>query len=199
MSDTITMPLFPLSTVMFPGARIPLQIFEPRYMDMVKNCMRDGSPFGIVNLVVGSEVASRYSDLPSFEAVGCAVNIVDWSALPHGRLGIVVEGVQKIQVLEAQRDKSNLNIGEVIYLPEEEDCQLPEEFLPMWELLDTLQEHEAIQRLMLNIDSRSAISVANHLSALLPIDDDQKQALLEQTNPLDRLELLAEFVSQLEA
>lgn len=199
MSDTITMPLFPLSTVMFPGARIPLQIFEPRYMDMVKNCMRDGTPFGIVNLVVGSEVASRYSDLPSFEAVGCAVNIVDWSALPHGRLGIVVEGVQKIQVLEAQRDKSNLNIGEVIYLPEEEDCQLPEEFLPMWELLDTLQEHEAIQRLMLNIDSRSAISVANHLSALLPIDDDQKQALLEQTNPLDRLELLAEFVSQLEA
>ena len=199
MSDSITMPLFPLSTVMFPGARIPLQIFEPRYMDMVKNCMRDGAPFGIVNLVVGSEVASRYSDLPSFEAVGCAVKIVDWSALPHGRLGIVVEGVQKIQVLEAQRDKSNLNIGEVIYLPEEEDCQLPEEFLPMWELLDTLQEHEAIQRLMLNIDSRSAISVANHLSALLPIDDDQKQALLEQTNPLDRLELLAEFVSQLEA
>lgn len=199
MSDTITMPLFPLSTVMFPGARIPLQIFEPRYMDMVKNCMRDGTPFGIVNLVVGSEVASRFSDLPSFEAVGCAVNIVDWSALPHGRLGIVVEGVQKIQVLEARRDKSNLNIGEVIYLPEEEDCQLPEEFLPMWELLDTLQEHEAIQRLMLNIDSRSAISVANHLSALLPIDDDQKQALLEQTNPLDRLELLAQFVSQLEA
>ncbi len=199
MSDSITMPLFPLSTVMFPGARIPLQIFEPRYMDMVKNCMRDGTPFGIVNLVVGSEVASRFSELPSFEAVGCAVKIVDWSALPHGRLGIVVEGVQKIQVLEAQRDKSNLSIGEVIYLPEEEDCQLPEEFLPMWELLDTLQEHEAIQQLMLTIDSRSALSVANHLSALLPIDDDQKQALLEQTNPLDRLELLAEFVSQLEA
>lgn len=198
MSDTTNMPLFPLSTVMFPGARIPLQIFEPRYMDMVKNCMREGLPFGIVNLIAGSEVASRFSELPNFEAVGCAVKIVDWSAMPHGRLGIVVEGTQKIQVLESQRDKANLTRGEVIFLPEEEDCQLPEEFLPLWELLDTLQEHEAIQRLMLNIDSHSALSVANHLSALLPIDDNLKQELLEQTNPLDRLELLAQIVSQLE-
>ncbi|HSG62478.1 MAG TPA: LON peptidase substrate-binding domain-containing protein [Pseudomonadales bacterium] len=198
MSDTIRMPLFPLSTVMFPGARIPLQIFEPRYMDMVKNCMREGVPFGIVNLVAGSELASRFSELPSFEAVGCAVKIVDWSAMPHGRLGIVVEGTQKIQVLQNQRDKSNLNVGEVVLLPDEEDCQLPEEYLPLWELLDTLQEHEAIQRLMLTIDSRSALSVANHLSALLPIEDDLKQDLLEQTNPLDRLALLAEIVSQLE-
>lgn len=199
MSHTLSMPLFPLSMVMFPGARIPLQIFEPRYMDMIKQCMRDSSPFGIVNLIAGSEVASRYSTGPSFEEVGCAVEIVDWSALPHGRLGIVVQGKRKIQVLESQRNKANLNIGEVIYLADEEDCQLPEEFLPLWELLDKLQEHEAIERLQLDIDSHSALSVANHLAALLPIADDIKQELLQQTNPLDRLEQLAEIVSQLEA
>ena len=199
MSNSTTMPLFPLSAVMFPQARIPLQIFEPRYMDMVKDCMRHGTPFGIVKLLQGSEVSAVSSTVSTFETIGCAVNIVDWNALPHGRLGIVVEGMQKIQVMESHRNAANLNMGEVIYLPEEEDCQLPEEFLPMWELLDTLQDHEAIKRLMLTIDSHSSISVANHLSALLPIEEQFKQELLEQTNPLDRLELLAEIVSELEA
>ena len=199
MSQTITMPLFPLSTVMFPGARIPLQIFEPRYMDMVKNCMRDGAPFGIVNITSGTEVASRMGIATHFEATGCAVEIVDWDALPHGRLGIVVQGTHKIEVLSSERNAANLTMADVKCFPDEEDCQLPEEFLPLWELLDTLQAHEAIQRLNLQLDSHSALSVANHLSALLPIQDDLKQALLDLNNPLDRLERLAEIVAQLEA
>jgi Lon protease-like protein len=199
MSQTITMPLFPLSTVMFPGARIPLQIFEPRYMDMVKNCMRDNAPFGIVKITSGTEVASRMGIATNFESLGCAVEIVDWNALPHGRLGIVVQGTHKIEVLNSERNAANLTMGEVRYFPDEEDCQLPEEFLPLWELLDTLQAHEAIQRLNLQLDSHSAQSVANHLSALLPIQDQLKQALLNLNNPLDRLERLAEIVAQLEA
>lgn len=199
MSQTITMPLFPLSTVMFPGARIPLQIFEPRYMDMVKTCMRDNAPFGIVNITSGTEVASRMGVATSFNATGCAVDIVDWNALPHGRLGIVVQGTHKFEVLSSTRNTANLTMAEVSYLPDEEDCQLPEEFLPMWELLDTLQAHEAIARLNLQLDSRSALSVANHLSALLPISDALKQELLGLNNPLDRLERLAQIVAQLEA
>lgn len=199
MSDIHIMPLFPLSTVMFPGARFPLQIFEPRYMDMVKECMRNNSEFAIVQLLAGTEVASRFGEPPSFEYIGCSVRIVDWDQLPHNRLGIVVEGVSKVDVVNSYRNDNNLNMGEIQYFASEQDCELPEEFLTLWELLNTLSKHKSIQQMGITFDSRSAINVANNLSALLPIDNDLKQELLELYNPLDRLELLAEIVSKLES
>jgi len=199
MSDNQIMPLFPLSTVMFPGARFPLQIFEPRYMDMVTECLRNDGQFCIVQLLAGTEVATKLGQPPSFEYIGCSVRIVDWNALPHNRLGIVVEGVSKVDVVNSYRSDSGLNIGEVEFLPQEQDCELPETYLTLWELLDTLSQHETIQQLGIKFDSRSAINVANHLSALLPIENNQKQSLLELNNPLDRLEELAAIVSKLES
>lgn len=199
MIDSQILPLFPLSTVMFPGARFPLQIFEPRYLDMVTQCFRENSQFGIVQLLAGSEVVSPKGLPPSFEFIGCSVKIVDWDALPHNRLGLVVEGVQKIDVINSYRNDKNLNMGEVRFIPPEEDCQLPEEFLSLWELLDTLSQHETIKQLGIVFDSRSAINVANHLSSLLPIENSTKQELLELTNPLDRLEALAAIVAKLES
>lgn len=199
MSNPTIMPLFPLSTVMFPGARFPLQIFEPRYMDMVTECLRNNSQFCIVQLLAGTEVATKLGQPPSFEFIGCSVRIVDWDALPHNRLGIVVEGVSKVDVVNSYRNENNLNIGEVEFLPDESDFELPENYLGMWELLETLSQHETIKKLGIVFDSRSSINVANHLASLLPIENDQKQALLELNNPLDRLEELAAIVAKLES
>ncbi len=198
-TNNAIMPLFPLSTVMFPGARFPLQIFEPRYMDMVTECLRNNSEFCIVQLLAGTEVAAQFGQPPSFEYIGCSVRIVDWDALPHNRLGIVVEGVRKVDVVNTYRNDNNLNIGEVEFLPDEPDCELPESYLTLWELLETLSQHETIQKLGIVFDSRSSINVANHLATLLPIENEQKQALLELNNPLDRLEELATIVAKLES
>src|SRR5215813_11746341 len=88
------LPLFPLNTVLFPGGPLPLRIFEPRYVDMVRKCMREGVPFGVLLIRSGQEVG----DVSSAVDVGTSVRIVDFHQLPNGLLGILGLGDQKCRV-----------------------------------------------------------------------------------------------------
>src|SRR5690606_31148683 len=98
-----TIPLFPLNSVVFPKGRISLQIFETRYVDMVSQCMRDGSGFGIVLIESGSEVAKMGEKL-DVHRVGTYCEVVDWNQLPNGLLGITAEGTHTFQVVETWRE-----------------------------------------------------------------------------------------------
>jgi uncharacterized protein len=85
--------------VLFPGGRLPLQIFEPRYMDMVVRCMREGSPFGVVLIRSGSDARlAPGSRQPEIFDVGTEAHIVDFNQLANGRLGIIVRGGRKFRV-----------------------------------------------------------------------------------------------------
>ena len=85
-----TIALFPLNSVMFPKGRVSLQIFESRYVDMIRQCLRETSGFGVVLIATGSEVA-RSGEKLDVHRVGTYCEIVDWNQLPNGLLGITAE------------------------------------------------------------------------------------------------------------
>jgi Lon protease-like protein len=86
-------PLFPLPTTLLPHGKMPLQIFEQRYLKLVKQCMREGSTFGVIQLVKGSEVMKDGRRVPPVVAErGTVAQIVDWDQLPNGLLGITLQG-----------------------------------------------------------------------------------------------------------
>jgi Lon protease-like protein len=86
-------PIFPLGTILFPYGRIPLQIFEPRYVDLVKNSLKTNTDFGVVLITQGSEIAAPVTAaIPKMISTGCMARIVDWNALPNNKFEIVIEG-----------------------------------------------------------------------------------------------------------
>ena len=119
MSRTRELPLFPLSAVLFPGGPLPLRIFEPRYVDMVGRCLREGSGFAVVLLTDGNEAGEAIE----FAEVGTEARIVDFDRLDDGLLGLSCVGQQRIRVLEAWRQPDGLNMGRVEDLPQKAVAQ----------------------------------------------------------------------------
>ena len=92
-------PLFPLPLVVFPGGRLHLQILETRYIDMVKNCLREGDGFGVIMITEGDQfLRDLEQQLPAVSRFGTYCTIVDFDLLPNGMLGIIVEGVKKFVI-----------------------------------------------------------------------------------------------------
>lgn len=85
----MSLPLFPLNTVLFPGCNLDLQIFEARYLDMIGRCMKQGVGFGVVCILEGSEVGAAPE---GFAMVGCEARIIDFQQQDNGLLGIRVQG-----------------------------------------------------------------------------------------------------------
>ena len=102
------LPLFPLSGVLFPFGRVPLKIFEPRYLDLVRDCMKSSSPFGVVWIRRGAEVVQRGRAAPELGDYGTCAHIVDWDQLPNGLLGITIEGAQRFELMETHTRASLL-------------------------------------------------------------------------------------------
>ena len=106
----MTLPLFPLNTVLFPGCMLDLQIFEARYLDMVSRCMKQGQGFGVVCIIDGAEVGEAAGQ---FSAIGCEALIRDFEQRPNGLLGIRVEGGRRFRVQHAQVLPDQLTLAEV--------------------------------------------------------------------------------------
>lgn len=198
MTETVELPLFPLHPVLFPGGRLPLQIFEPRYMDMVVRCMRDGSPFGVVLIRKGSDARlAPDSGQPDIFDVGTDAHVVDFNQLSSGRLGIVVRGGRKFRVRGLREQHDHLLIGEVDYLPEEPAQGVGEEHRELVEILQELIRHPMIEKLGLDIEFDDARSVGWRLAELLPIEPEIKQSLLKLQFPRERLQELTRLVDKL--
>jgi len=169
MADTVEIPLFPLHPVLFPGGRLPLQIFEPRYTDMIGTCMRDGKAFGVVLIRRGSD-ARLISEMPQPEIfdVGTEAHVVDFNLLANGRLGIVVRGGRKFRVRSTREQDDHLLIGEVEYLAEEPVLPIDSGHQELVDILRELIKHPMIEKLGLEIDFSDARSVGWRLAELLP-------------------------------
>lgn len=198
MDPTATeLPLFPLGTVLFQGGNLQLQVFEPRYLDMVSRCLRDSSPFGVVLIRRGSDTWRPGVDGPQLFEIGTEANIVDFNQLGNGRLGITVQGRRKFRVREVREQADHLLLGRIAYLPEEPVMTVGAEHQDLVDLLSELLAHPGVQKLNLDIDLNDARSVGWRLSELLPIEAEIKQSLLQLQLPRERLQELTRLVNKL--
>ena len=192
MADDGIIPLFPLHTVLFPGGPLPLRIFETRYTDMVRRCMREQLPFGVLMIDAGEEGG----DVATTAAVGCSARIADFGTLPDGLLGITCIGERRFRVQRVWREPDGLNVGAVEWLATTALVALPEVHArlaaTLRRALDELAEH--YQHVERHFDD--ADWVGNRLAELLPIDLADKQALLEFDDPLARLDALLALVPE---
>lgn len=190
-SELLEVPIFPLGTVLFPGGRLPLQIFETRYVDMVRRCVREDSPFAIMLIREGRETRLSADETPpEHAATGTLVRISDFTELPSGLLGITVAGEQRVQLHERWEQPDHLLVGRVRPLQDPGPVPLPEEYATFRDLLQQLLEHPAIRELGLEVDLDDGSAVAGQLTDLLPLDPAFKQGLLEESDTLVRLAAL---------
>lgn len=184
------LPLFPLNIVLFPEGPLPLRIFETRYVDMVRRCMRTASTFGVVLIQAGGEVG----EVASTASVGTTARIVDFDALPDGLLGISCRGEHKFRLLRAWQQPDGLNMGDVEWLEPEPQIALPEDSLHLGELLRKVLPElgEGYDSLPMRFDDASWVGC--RLAEILPISALDKQACLELDDPLVRLERLKPLI-----
>lgn len=191
----MTLPLFPLNTVLFPGCRLDLQIFEARYLDMIGRSMKQGEGFGVVCILAGEEVGEAAE---RFSAIGCEALIRDFQQLPNGLLGIRVEGGRRFKVSRAQVLADQLTVAEVDWLAERPERPLLAEHADLAALLHALAEHPLVEALGMDGLVAGQADLANQLAYLLPLALEQKLQLLALDDPLARLALLQQVLDQLQ-
>jgi Lon protease-like protein len=172
------LPLFPLSAVLLPFGRMPLRIFEPRYLDLVRDCMRTSSPFGVVWIRRGAEVAQRGRAAPELGDYGTCARIVDWDQLPNGLLGITIEGAQRFDLHETTTRANGLIVGQVDIQQPSVPARVAESWLSLLDVLRSLETHPHVQRMNLRVDYNDAWQVGYTLVQLLPLEESLKYELL---------------------
>lgn len=190
------MPLFPLTTVLYPQGVLNLQIFEVRYLDMIRKCLRDNTPFGVISLLDGNEVR-RPDEKIQLAKVGTLANIERHEFVTPTLIEVSTVGYQRFTLLNAAQEKNGLWMGEIQTMPAD----------PVVEIPDYLQgSANALARLINSIDEKGITEeqlpfrkpyklmdsgwVANRWCELLPLDKSTKLQLLALDNPLLRLELI---------
>lgn len=181
------LPLFPLGTVLFPDGPLPLRIFETRYTDMVRRCMREDSPFGVVLIIQGAEAGA----VSGVARTGTTARIIDFSRLDDGLLGIKCRGERRFRLLHSWRQDDGLNMGEVEFLEPSAVVAVPDDCRhlarPLQQAWDELREHYG------EVTPRwdDANWLLGRLTELLPLPMPQKQQLLEMDDPATGLRELA--------
>ena len=190
----INLPIFPLKLVVLPGTIQGLQIFEPRYLNMVKQCMSNASNFVI------SYKSDKSDDFDfGIEKVGTSVQIIDFNNLPNGLLGITVKAESKVSLNNIIQLEDKSYLGEVLPLtePEVDDQSLLAKYPDLIEVLVKLKEHPEIKTLQLDIDLDSADSVSYHLGNLIPLTADEKQTLLTAFDADQRSKILSKILESI--
>ena len=184
---TLTLPLFPLHAVLFPGGLLPLRIFEQRYLDMVTDCLRNDRGFGVCLISAGREVGDAADCFP----IGTLARIQDWGSTEEGLLAITVQGERCFRIVQRSLQPDQLTTAEVEMLDEPVHQPLPVEYAPLSRLLERLMDeleppYRGMPRALDDADW-----VSGRLTEFLPLDTLEKQTLLEQPDPLVRLSTLA--------
>ncbi len=178
-------PLFPLNTVLFPGGRLPLRIFEQRYMDMAKACLRDGTSFGVCLIRDGKEVGAPATPVE----VGCLARIGAWDMPQLGLLHITAHGEQRFRILERRVQRDGLARGSIQLLPSDVDAPVPEDCLGCVKLLErVIEQQPGLFEPPHRLDSASWVS--SRLAEILPLPLPAKQELLELGDARARIERL---------
>ena len=188
--------LFPLSVNVLPGAYLPLQIFEPRYIDMVSECLANSEGFCIVLFKDdGNEENNEY---PPYHDIATYVEIVDFNKLDNGLLGITVQGKHKIRIEDVWKQEDELLLGKIEKINEEDDnLSNDPEYLDLWNMVKEITNHPEIKKLNLDLDLKSSISVCYILASVLPLRPQEKQTILEFENNRDKLDYLKALIKRL--
>ena len=171
--------------MLFPGGRLPLRIFEPRYMDMAKACLRDGAPFGVCLIREGAEVGAPAT--PS--DVGTLARLVDWDMPQLGLLQVTASGERRFRILERRVQRDGLIRAAIQVLNDESDAAIPDSLSRCGRLLErVIEQHPGLLAQPYRLDSCAWVSA--RLAELLPLPLEVKQALLELGDGRARLEKL---------
>ncbi len=190
-SPLAEMPLFPLASVLFPGGRLQLRIFEPRYLDLVRECTRYGTGFGVCLILEGTEAGG----LATPAAIGTIARITDFHRGEDGLLGIVTEGGSRFRVARSRVRSDGLLRGDVEPWPAEPEQPVPVEFALLQSILERLIETMAPHwRDAPRSVYDDASWVGFRLAELLPLDAAEQQHMLELTDPVQRLAELRDIL-----
>jgi Lon protease-like protein len=193
----IEIPLFPLGTVLFPGGRIALQIFEQRYLDLVRRSLKQDAGFGLVWIVEGAEVTRPGRAQPQLAAVGTYARIVDWDSLPNGLLGITIEGGERFHLDSTTVQADGLVLGQVDMEAPRASRALADDYQSLVDVLSSLEQHPHVKRLGIDADHTDAWQVGSVLAQLLPVEEAMKYEMLQMRELEPFLRRLDELLSQL--
>lgn len=191
----MSLALFPLNTVLFPGCTLDLQLFEARYLDMISRCMKKGEGFGVVCILDGQEVGLAPD---GYALMGCEALIRDFKQQDNGLLGIRVEGGRRFRVREAQVQRDQLLVADVEWLQEQPERPLDEEDADLLALLQALAEHPMVASLDMGGDVHGQQELGNRLAYLLPFTDADKIELLQLDDPVLRLDAIQVLLDELQ-
>ena len=189
-------PVFPLSINVLPGAYLPLQIFEPRYLDMVKTSLAKEEGFCIA--LTKDEGPISVKGFPNHYDVGTYVEIVDFNQLQNGLLGITVKGLNKVQISDRWKQDDELLIAKITNIKEiGEDLSEEPSYKEIWGMLVEISNHPEIKKLNLEIDLKNAVNVSYILGSLLPLTPLEKQIMLECESSKEKLDYLKSIIKKL--
>lgn len=192
--DKHHLPLFPLNSVIFVNSILQLQIFEQRYLNMVKSCMKNQHGFIAVLILDGNEVG----DIPETYSVGTFVEIIDWDSLENNLLSITIQGRQRVNIKNTHIHDDNLISAEINYLDNLESLETDIIDEDLMSLLQTLHKHPFVAAKYPDIDYSSLLEIAYKLCELLPLSNTEKQRLLEAEQTYSLLDQLKTGISRLE-
>jgi Lon protease-like protein len=181
---SILLPLFPLDLVLFPGSPLPLHIFEPRYREMVSECLERKKPFGVVR---GKE--------EGIAETGCTAEIISvLKKYDDGRMDIITQGRERFEVVQISQQRDILQ-AEVLYLPDEAGSATSEE------QTQAIALHDEVMKLAgsspLDSPEIRQQQLSFHLARSLPLDLDFKQTLLEMRSEPERVQAVIGFLGAL--
>jgi Lon protease-like protein len=197
---TISLPLFPLSTVLFPDGVLPLQIFEVRYLDMIGKCIAGDNPFGVVLLTHGNEVRTPQGQ-EKFMPSGTLATVQETTAASPGLLQVMCRGAARFRVLSSQLLANGLWMAQAELMPGDLDVHIPSELQGAADALERVlgSLHDIPENrwpVLPPFRLDDCGWVANRWCDLLPLPNTQKHSLLMLDNPLIRLELLHDLLDE---
>jgi hypothetical protein len=190
--ERATLPLFPLNTLVFPGGRLPLRIFEQRYLDMVKRAIADSTPFGICAIREGAEVGA----LAVPYTIGTRVTITDWDMPQTGILHIDTQAQERFVIRSTHAEPNGLLIGTVESVSVEAATAIPDDLLLAAEILRHIVNEYGESNFPAPHDFDDAVWVGYRLSEVLPLKLSTKQNLLEMNDSVERLRILSEILKK---
>lgn len=187
----VTLPLFPLQAVLLPGAALHLRVFERRYLDMVRECGRTGSTFGVCLILEGSETGAPA--VPA--AFGCEAVIEDFDTGPDGLLALRLRGRRRFRVLRSRVRDNGLVVGEVEWLEPDSDDELrPEHALLSTVLEKILEQANAHLPALPPAQRDNAAWIGWRLAELLPLSAAQRLSVLQENDVHKRLDRLLALI-----
>ena len=186
------LPLLPLTRVVMPGGRLPLRVIEPREIDMVRECLKNQSSFGVCLITNDKEIDSTPATVFPY---GTLVKITDWDTDDNNLLIIVTQGVQKFRTINTTVNPNGMLLGDVELLPPPQDITMPAQYSDLADLL-----RQAMQNLGPLVDYTAAdfkesVWMSNRLIEALPMSPKARHALMIIESPIEQLHALQKFIN----